>query len=72
MYVTLYIDNSIIYCNNCLKIDDDLFSNFSRMFKIKYSEYFFRIYLKKKIENRKKQKTANSEKDFKRIMQKKY
>lgn len=48
MYVTLYIDNSIIYCNNCLKIDDDLFSNFSRMFKIKYSEYFFRIYLKKK------------------------
>lgn len=43
----LYIDNNINCCNNRLKMND-LFSNFSRVFKIKYFEYFFRIYKKKK------------------------
>ena len=33
----LYVDDAIICCNNCLKMND-LLSNFSWVFKIKYSE----------------------------------
>lgn len=67
--LTLYIDNSIICCNNHLKMND-LFSNFIRVVKIKYSEYFFGIYIYIYIENR-KNKELRILKMFKKLMQKK-
>lgn len=62
----LYVDDAIICCNNCLKMND-LLSNFNWAFKMKYLEikYFVGI----QIERNRKLRTL---KVFQKAMQKNY